>query len=67
MDGDTFKSFHLVKDEFDLDIQDFYRYLQLRHFFESETKGKDMREGLEVVGVFTNAYKMAPSKVVSKL
>ena len=55
VDGQHFKSFEQLKKEFDLDNGDFFRYLQLRHFYDTEIKKGLSVEGNEVIGVFTAA------------
>ena len=42
IEGQHFKSFEKLKGEFDLENGDFFRYLQLRHFYDSEIK-KDLQ------------------------
>lgn len=67
IDHNNFKSFQSLKEEFSLENRDMFRYLQLRHFYDTEIKREISREGNEVVDVLIAAYKQTPSKVVSKL
>ena len=67
LEGKTFKSFEKLKREFDLDNGDLFRYLQLRHFYETEIRRGVSAEGNEVIEIFTKAYKGTPVKIVSKL
>lgn len=67
LEGKTFKTFEKLKREFGLDNCDLFRYLQLRHFYETEIKRGISTEGNKVIEVFINAYKCTPVKIVSKL
>ena len=66
-EGKTFKTFEKLKREFGLDNGDLFRYLQLRHFYETEIKRRVSTEENKVIEVFTNAYECTPVKIVSKL
>ena len=46
---------------------DLYRYLQLRHFYETEIKKDISLEGNDVIEVLTGSYKQTPSRIVSQL
>ena len=67
VDKQHFKSFGQLKNEFGLENGDLYRYLQLRHFYETEIKNEISLEGNDVIEVLTGAFKKTPSKIVSKL
>ena len=67
VDKQNFKSFSQLKDEFGLENRDLYRYLQLRHFYETEVKKEISVEGNDVIEVLTGAYKQTPLRIVSKL
>lgn len=67
VDKQNFKSFRQLKDEFGLENGDLYRYLQLRHFYETEIKKEISVEGNDVIEVLTGAYKQTPLRIVSKL
>lgn len=45
-----------------LDKQDFYRYLQVRHYFLREIKVTDPRAPPKLIQVFTNAYNLGSNK-----
>ena len=67
IEGQHFKSFEQLKREFNLENDDFFRYLQIRHFYDSEIKKGLSVESNEIIQVVTGAYKQIPSKIVSKL
>lgn len=67
LEGKNFKTFQQFKEEFNLVNGDFFRYLQLRHFFDIEIKRGLSTEDAAVVEVFTSAYKLTPTKIVTKL
>ena len=67
VDKQHFKSFRQLKNEFGMENGDLYRYLQLRHFCETEIKKEISLEGNDVIEVLTGAYKQTPSRIVSKL
>ena len=67
VDKHHFKSFRQLKNEFGLENGDLYRYLQLRHFYETEIKKDISLEGNDVIEVLTGSYKQTPSRIVSKL
>lgn len=52
-----FKSFQEIKDQYSLTNQDFYRYLQLRHYVEQIIR-RENTDGLEseTIRMFTSAY-----------
>ena len=45
MERKNLKSFQDLKEEFDLENRDLFRYLQLRHFYDTEIKGSISGEG----------------------
>lgn len=50
-------SFQTLMVNFPLQKQDFYRYLQLRHYYNHKLKNKDIREASKpLVQLFTKAY-----------
>lgn len=67
IEGHNFKSFQDLKGEFDLKNGDLFRYLQLRHFYDTEIRDGISAEGNGVIEMLTGAYKQTPSKIVSKL
>ena len=67
IEGQHFKSFEQLKREFDLRNGDFFRYLQLRHFYDAEIKKDLSVDGNEVIQVVAGAFKQTPSRIVSKL
>ena len=56
VEGQNFKSFEL-KREFNLENDGLFRYLQLRHFYDTEIKKDISAEGNDVIQVLTDAYK----------
>lgn len=64
IEGKTFKTFEKLKREFNLENGDLFRYLQLRHFYDTEIKKEISAEGSEVIEVFKGAYKQTPLKIV---
>lgn len=48
--------FEQLTDKYHLDKQDFFRYLQLRHYFDKTIKPND-EEGMYLINVFIDAYK----------
>lgn len=67
LEGNMFKTFEKLRREFDLDNSDPFRYLQLRHFYETEIKKGISAEGNEIIEVFIKAYKCTPAKILSKM
>jgi len=57
-EGKAFKTFEKLKQEFDLENGDLFRYLQLRHFFETEVKKGISAEKNEVIEELVNAAVM---------
>lgn len=66
-EGNVFKSFERVKNEFELENKDLFRFLQLRHFFDTQVKTVISSESNVLIKMMTDAYKEMPSKAVSKL
>uniref|UniRef100_A0A1A8CBK3 Reverse transcriptase domain-containing protein n=1 Tax=Nothobranchius kadleci TaxID=1051664 RepID=A0A1A8CBK3_NOTKA len=66
-EGGEFKTFNKLKREFDMDNGDFFRYLQLRHFYNSEIRNSLSQEGNELIRLITGAHKTLPTKVVTKI
>lgn len=66
-EGNTFKSFERVKNEFKLENKDLFRYLQLRHFFDTQVKTGISSENNVLVKMMMDANEEMPSKAVSKL
>lgn len=64
VEGGNFKSFEKLKTEYNLENTDFFRYLQLRHFYSLDCAS---HPELDLIKVFTDAYKGLPTKTVSKL
>lgn len=63
------KSFQEIKDQYGLTNQDFYRYLQLRHYLEQTVRRENL-DGSELglVSMFTQAYESnLGGKLISKL
>ena len=56
-----------LKREFNFENGDLFRYLQLRHFHDTEIKKGIYEGGNEVTEVLAGVYKLSPSKIVSKL
>ena len=62
----SLKSFQYLKDKHDLQNQDFYRYLQLRHHFDKNIKGQE--PVTDLVQILSEAYKGDTTKqLISKL
>uniref|UniRef100_A0A8C9X7I8 Reverse transcriptase domain-containing protein n=1 Tax=Sander lucioperca TaxID=283035 RepID=A0A8C9X7I8_SANLU len=67
VDGNTFKTFEQLKSQYKLENRDLLKYFQVRHFYNSEIRKGISPEGNDIFKVFINAYKLLPSKTVSKL
>lgn len=62
-----FMSYQTLSDTFGLDKQDFYRYLQVRDYFNKKIKNK-IKDDSNLITVFADAYiKEENKKLVSKL
>lgn len=59
------RSFQYLKDKFSLDNRDFFRYLQLREYYNKEIK--DRNEPNAVLETLCGAYQQKMRKIVSKL
>lgn len=62
-----FKSFENLKREFDLENADLFRYLQLRHLYNTDIENHLSQEGSELIDMIAGAYRHLPSKIVSRL
>lgn len=56
------KSFQSLKEHFNLEKQDFYRYLQLRGYYNSEIKQTNREEHNLLIKLFINAYRSELSR-----
>uniref|UniRef100_A0A3B3I5T5 Reverse transcriptase domain-containing protein n=1 Tax=Oryzias latipes TaxID=8090 RepID=A0A3B3I5T5_ORYLA len=66
-EGNIFKTFEKLKEEFELENTDLFRYFQLRNFYSEEVKRSITQEGSDVIEMVSGAYKKLPSKMVSKM
>lgn len=49
-------SFEDLRQSYELDKEDFYRYLQFRHFFLEEIRSPDSVEPSTIIQIFIDAY-----------
>ena len=61
------KSFSELQKEFGLENKDFFRYLQIRDFYNKKIKLTLSREGNTVIDTLTGAYKKMNRKIISKI
>lgn len=61
------ESFQNMKEKFDLDKQEFYRYLQLRDYFLKEMRTDPSGEVHGVIQLIINTYKENKIRIVSGL
>uniref|UniRef100_A0A3B3HLW5 Reverse transcriptase domain-containing protein n=1 Tax=Oryzias latipes TaxID=8090 RepID=A0A3B3HLW5_ORYLA len=66
-DGKLFKSFEMLKEEFQLDTADLFRYFQLRHFYNTEIKKYLSQDGSKLIEILMGSYKKLHLRVISKL
>lgn len=61
------QSYQTISDTFGLEKRDFYRYLQVRDYFNKKIKSMEVKE-CYLVNIFCNAYKIGDNKkLVSRL
>lgn len=65
--GKQFRSFGELKEEYKLQNKDFFRYLQLRDYYEKRIRPAMTEEGNLVVDILVKAYKEVNKKIISKL
>lgn len=61
------ESFQNIKDKYDLDKHEFYRYLQLRDYFMKEIRMDPSREVNGVIQIIINTYKETKVRIISGL
>ena len=66
-EANKFKSFEKVKKEFKLENKDLFRYLQLRHFYDTQVKSQLLDNCNKLVEMLLVSIKEMPSRTVSKL
>uniref|UniRef100_A0A3B3BI18 Uncharacterized protein n=1 Tax=Oryzias melastigma TaxID=30732 RepID=A0A3B3BI18_ORYME len=67
LERDEIKSFEKLKSEFNLENRDLFRYLQLRHFYNSNVKQGITLKGKGLITIFTESYRHLPNKTISRL
>jgi len=60
------KSFQELKDNFDLNNQDLFRYLQLRDYYCKEIKGSSSNVVNPLIEIMCGAYQQKTNKILSK-
>lgn len=61
------ESFQNIKEKYDLNKHDFYKYLQLRNYFLKEIKMDPSGEMNGVIQTIINAYKETKVRIISRL
>lgn len=62
-EGGTLRQFQDLKNRFGLTNQDFYRFLQLRHYLEKTMKKEELQQtNLGIVRIFLLSYKSDPGR-----
>lgn len=62
----SLKTFQTMKEQYNLERQDFYRYLQIQHHFETFRKNIDLEDGM--MKIFVSAYKSENiTRIISKI
>lgn len=56
--------FQYMSEKYGLERQDFYRYLQIRHYFVKEVKGSSKEELSVVTQMFIKAYNSGPTRQI---
>ncbi len=65
-DGEL-ESFQNMKDKYDLDKHEFYRYLQLRDYYKKEIRMDPSMEMNGVIQIIINSYNEIKNKIISAL
>lgn len=66
MHKESLKTFQMMEEQYHLERQDFYRFLQMRHHFEKLRKDIDLEDGM--IKLFISAYKSENIiKTISKI
>lgn len=62
----SLKTFQMMEEQYNLEQQDFYRFLQMRHHFETLRKDIDLEDGM--IKIFASTYKSEYiTKTISKI